>query len=130
MAFVSDESADEISGFIVGVGVSVLLEVPLTGLVTVGFVVAVGAAAGPLAGTVPVCVTLGILGPAGPSNLCNGRSVQPSGITTPEGRSALPAGIAVVLGRAPCLCIWGCGVMGLGCLCGGIGGICTPSGCR
>ena len=121
----SDESADEVrdwlSGFIVGVGVSVLLEVLLVRLVTVGFVVAVGAAAGPLAGTVPVCVTLGILGPPRPSNLCSGSRVHPSGITTPGGKSALPAGMADVLARAPCLCIWGCGATcpGWGKFCGG-----------
>jgi hypothetical protein len=107
LAFVSIKSAEELgellSGFIVGVGVSVLLEVPPVGLVTVGFVVAVGPA-GPLAGTVPVCVTLGILGPGG-SNLCKGKRDHPSGITTPGGKSALPAGMTDVLGRAPCLCI-------------------------
>ena len=87
-------------------GVNVLLEVPIVGLmVPRGWVVAVGPnpkfAAGPVGrtGTLPVCVTVG------PSNLCKGRSVHPSGIVTPGGRSALPAGMAAVFRRTPYLCI-------------------------
>jgi len=103
MAFVSDESADEVcerlSGFMVGIGVGVLLDVPVIGLVAGCVVVAVGANPAFPAGTVPVGVTVG------PSNLCNGSSDHPSGIVTPGGRSALPAGMADVFERAPCLCI-------------------------
>lgn len=40
-------------------------------------------------------------------SLSNGRSDQPSGMTTPGGRSALPDGIADVFGRK--LCLWICG---------------------
>jgi len=61
-------------------------------------------------GTVPAALGTG----AGPawlvprlSNLCSGRSDQPSGIVTPGGKSALPAGMADVPERALCLCICG-----------------------
>lgn len=103
MALVSDESTDDacewFSGLIVGVGVSILLEVPVIGLTPIDEVVAVGAA-GPWAATFTVAGTL-----VTPSNLCNGSKDHPSGIVTPGGRSALPAGIAAVFDRAPCRCI-------------------------
>ena len=99
----SDESTEDAWEWIwpcaVGVGVSVLLVVPVIGLVTGCTVVAMGAGpaftAGPETATVSACAT---------SNLSSGRSDHPSGIVTPGGSSALPAGMADALGRAACLC--------------------------
>lgn len=106
MTLVSDESTEDacewLSGLFVGIGVDVLLEDPIIGLM-LGCVVAVGAnvvfTVGPETGVIPTCWT-----PAAPSSLSKGSSVQPSGIVTPGGRSALPAWIAVIFDRTPCLC--------------------------
>jgi hypothetical protein len=136
MALVSDELTDDacesFSGFIMGVGVKlVLLEVEeVIGLMTDGadVVVAVGAITPPLVdgpgtGTFEGCATPAAVsdldGPSalgGPSNLSSGRRDHPSGIVTPGGRSALPDGMADAFERVPWRCMEDCEGNGEGCL--------------